>query len=292
MVYYGFTQKYCRNMDETLDSGNLNHRWGNPRSIPSTTGGSIDPWQATCARRSMNGDEARTGAGGSDDGLCLWGIQRLQAMEFLLHPLKSWAFCWEPWWDQLWHGFGDVHSPLFLRTIILQSHLCQRKCPVLPNSTLQHFKKSSIIRKIQSTGSNVQNTDLSNSKYPKAVMFKIILGKFTLQKAPPQPHASPWLPWWQAPQKLIHQQGGDVTDLPGRICGTLFAIVLQQGWIPCGIFIGIYRIKGLIGGNILSKKCESNSVSKMFYIYGSFDESAACGEGMKAHRWTNHCLFW
>lgn len=184
----------------------------------------------------------------------------------------------------MWHGFGDVHSPLFLRTIILQSHLCQRKCPVLPNSTLQHFKKSSIIRKIQSTGSNVQNTDLSNSKYPKAVMFKILLGKFTLQKAPPQPHASPWLPWWQAPQKLIHQQGGDVTDLPGRICGTLFAIVLQQGWIPCGIFIGIYRIKGLIGGNILSKKCESNSVSKMFYIYGSFDESAACGEGMKAHR--------
>ena len=129
--------------------------------------------------------------------------------------------------------------PLFLRTIILQSHLCQRKCPVLPNSTLQHFKKSSIIRKIQSTGSNVQNTDLSNSKYPKAVMFKIILGKFTLQKAPPQPHASPWLPWWQAPQKLIHQQGGDVTDLPGRISGNLFAIVLQQRWILCGIFIGL-----------------------------------------------------
>mmetsp|Transcript_21286 Transcript_21286/g.46917 ORF Transcript_21286/g.46917 Transcript_21286/m.46917 type:complete len:241 (-) Transcript_21286:112-834(-) len=29
--------------------------------------------------------------------------------------------------------------------------------------------------------------------------------------------SSPWLPWWQAPQKLIHQQGGDVTDLPDSI---------------------------------------------------------------------------
>ena len=76
-------------------------------------------------------------------------------------------------------------------------------------------------------------------QYPKAVMFKITLGKFTLQKVPPQPHASPWLPWWQAPQKLIHQQGGDVTDLPGRSCGNLFALVLQQRWILCGIFLGL-----------------------------------------------------
>ena len=56
-------------MDETLDSGNLNHRWEILGASPLEPLG--DPWQATCARRSMNGDEARTGAGGSDDGLCL-----------------------------------------------------------------------------------------------------------------------------------------------------------------------------------------------------------------------------
>ena len=172
------TIKYCWSTDEMLDS---------PESVFFVMP-SANPYQATCARRSMNGDEARIGAGGSDDGPCLWGIQRLEAMEVLLHaPLKSSTVCWEP--CLVGHGLGDVH---IFDSQNVQFSLTQH---------CKHFKSSSARFKVQLLRSKTLIYPiLSHSKYPKT-LFK-------------SSFASPWR--WQAPQKLIHQQGRDVTDLPGR----------------------------------------------------------------------------